>query len=69
MKRIELPAPLIGMIAGTRLALGLGLGFLLADRLNPERRRTMGWVLFSLGAATTVPLIGTVLGLSRHAGN
>jgi len=65
MKRFDLPAPLLGLIAGTRLALGVGVGFLLADRLAPDRRRAVGWTLLSVGALTTLPLIGTVLGSSQ----
>ena len=67
MKRIDLPAPLLGLIAGTRLALGVGLGFLMADRLDGDRRRKLGWALFTFGVVTTVPLVGTVFGLARRA--
>lgn len=60
MKEREINIPTIGLIAGTRLALGLGLGFLLADRLTPEQRRGAGWALFALGALTTIPLVAEV---------
>ena len=65
MKEREINIPTIGLIAGTRLALGVGLGFLLADRLSPEQRRGAGWALFALGALTTIPLVAEVFGAER----
>lgn len=53
--------PIIGLIAGTRMALGAGIGLLLADRLNPEQRRAVGWTLLAVGALTTIPLVLDVL--------
>jgi hypothetical protein len=53
--------PELGLIAGTRAALGVGLGLLLADRFSPEQRRAIGWTLVLIGASTTVPLALEVL--------
>jgi hypothetical protein len=58
-RRITLPE--LGLIAGTRAALGAGLGLLLADRLSPERRKGVGWALVVFGLATTAPLAMEVL--------
>jgi hypothetical protein len=55
------------MIAGTRVMVGLGLGFLLADRLSDEQRRICGWALFATGALATVPLLAEVLGSDADA--
>jgi hypothetical protein len=52
----------LGLIGGTRAALGAGLGLLLADRLAPEQRRAVGWTLLLMGIVTTVPLAIEVLG-------
>jgi len=57
MRRISLRVPEIGFIAGTRAALGAGLGLLLADRLNRRQRRKVGRVLLAIGAVTTVPVV------------
>ena len=50
------------LIAGTRVALGVGLGLLLSDRLNRDQRRAAGLALLGVGAATTVPLAISVIG-------
>jgi hypothetical protein len=60
-KRVSLKIPEIGFIAGTRAALGAGLGLLLADKLNRGQRKKVGWVLLTIGAVTTVPIILNVI--------
>lgn len=59
-RRITLPE--LGLIAGTRVALGAGLGLLLASRLDVDRRRAVGWTLLLVGVVSTVPLALEVLG-------
>lgn len=44
------------MIAGTRVALGLGVGLLIAGRLNRDQRKAAGIALAAIGGATTIPL-------------
>ena len=56
MRERPLTIPEIALIGGTRVALGAGLALLLADRLNVEQRRAVGWTLFLVGAVTTIPL-------------
>jgi hypothetical protein len=68
MKDKQVSLPTIALIAGTRVALGAGLGLLLADRLNPDCRRAAGWALFAVGALTTIPLVAEVLGGSQPSG-
>jgi hypothetical protein len=65
MRETQVTLPELGLIAGTRVALGVGLGLLLAGRLSPEQRRAAGWALLLVGAATTVPLAFEVLGGGR----
>jgi len=54
------------MIAGTRVALGFGIGLLVAGRLNRDQRKAAGIALAAIGGATTIPLamgkIGRKLG-------
>ncbi len=62
MKETRITLPELGLVAGTRAALGVGIGFLLADRLSPEQRRAVGWTLVLIGALTTIPLAIEILG-------
>jgi hypothetical protein len=61
MLRRTVTLPEIGLIAGTRAALGAGIGLLLADRLNKDQRRAVGWTLFAVGAISTIPLMANLL--------
>ncbi len=61
MREAKLTLPEISLIAGTRVALGVGAGLLLADRLTHEKRRAVGWTLLLVGIATTFPLALNVL--------
>jgi len=58
----ELTIPEIMLIAGTRVALGAGIGLLLSDRLNKDQRRGAGWALLAVGVITTIPIVTGVLG-------
>lgn len=53
--------PELGLIAGTRMALGAGLGLLLSDRLDNKPKRAAGWTLLTVGALTTLPLLAGVI--------
>lgn len=57
--------PELGMIAGTRIALGAGIGLLLAGRLNDDQRKAVGLTLVFIGAVSTIPLGLEVLGGRR----
>jgi hypothetical protein len=62
MRKTELTMPELALIAGTRALLGAGLGLLFADKLNEEQRKAVGWTLFLVGVATTIPLALNVFG-------
>ncbi|MBN8778184.1 MULTISPECIES: hypothetical protein [unclassified Thiobacillus] len=62
MRHVNLTVPEIGLIAGTRAAAGAGLALLLCNRLDPDRRRAVGWTLLAVGIATTIPLVARVFG-------
>lgn len=61
MKKADLTLPEIALIAGTRGMIGAGAGLLLADRLNDDQRKAIGWTLLIIGAISTVPLAIEVL--------
>jgi hypothetical protein len=45
------------LIAGTRVALGVGVGLLISDRLNEDQRKAAGWALLAVGVLTTIPIV------------
>ena len=53
--------PEVMLIAGTRVALGIGLGLLISDRLNEDQRKAAGWALFGVGVLTTIPIVSGML--------
>jgi hypothetical protein len=65
---LVLKPPVFGFVVATRAALGLGLGLLLADRIPADRRRAIGLALVTIGAATTVPALRSVLASRRSSG-
>jgi hypothetical protein len=65
MKTAELTLPEVGLIAATRGMLGAGIALLLADKLNQDQRKAIGWTLFVMGATSTIPLAIDVLS-KRH---
>jgi len=54
--------PEIMLIAGTRVALGVGVGLLISGRLNEDQRKAAGWALLAVGVVTTIPILRGVLG-------
>jgi hypothetical protein len=67
MRETRVSLPELALIAGTRVALGAGLGLLLSDRLPQGQRRAVGWTLTLIGALSTIPLALEVLGGGRLA--
>lgn len=65
MKEIRLTLPELGLIVGTRAALGGGAALLLGGRLDREQRKAVGWTLFLVGAVTTIPLLMLVFAKRR----
>jgi hypothetical protein len=58
----SLTLPELLLIAGTRVALGIGIGLLLANRMNEDQRRGAGFALVAVGAGTTIPIAIGILG-------
>jgi hypothetical protein len=50
------------LIAGTRVALGAGIGLLLSSRFNNDQRKAAGLALALVGGLTTIPLALGVIG-------
>jgi hypothetical protein len=65
----SLTIPEIVLIAGTRVALGAGIGLLISDRLNRDQRRGAGWALFGVGVLSSIPIVVGVLAKRPVANN
>lgn len=68
MKERSLTLPEIALIGGTRVALGVGIGLLLAEKFNKDQRKGAGLALLAVGILTTIPLALAILG-KPHAGD
>jgi hypothetical protein len=56
MRERRLTIPEIILLGGTRVALGAGIGLLLAGKLNNDQRKGAGAALTVIGALTTIPI-------------
>jgi len=61
LKERKVTIPELMLIGGTRVALGLGIGLLIKDKLNKDQRKAAGLALLIVGAVTTIPLAIEVL--------
>lgn len=61
----DVSLPELALLAGTRGALGAGVGLLLSDKLTEEQRKNIGWTLVAVGVLTTIPLAAMLLGRRR----
>ena len=55
------------LLAGTRVALGAGIGLLLSTWLNNDQRKAAGGALALVGGLTTIPLAMDVIGKKNSA--
>jgi hypothetical protein len=55
------------LIAGTRVALGAGIGLLLSGRLSDDQRKAAGLTLAIVGGLTTIPLAMNIMGKKSSA--
>ena len=62
MKERNLTIAEIMLIAGTRVALGAGIGLLISSKLSKEQSKAAGLALALVGGLTTIPLALGVIG-------
>ena len=67
MKTLELTVPKLATIAATRGIAGFGAGLLAAPLIGESQRKTLGWVLLTFGALSTIPIAISVFGASRNS--
>ena len=53
----------LALLAVTRVALGVGIGFLIAGKLTGDQRKAAGIALAVVGGLTTIPLF---LGINKR---
>jgi hypothetical protein len=56
MRQLTVTVPDVMLIAGTRVALGIGVGLLISRKLRADARRAAGLALLAVGVVTTLPL-------------
>lgn len=49
------------LLAGTRFALGVGIGLLISDRLTKDQRKGAGLALLAVGVVSTIPIVAGLL--------
>ena len=60
MNTFEVSFPELAFVAATRGMAGVGIGLLVGDHLNTEKRKAVGWTLLAIGVLTTLPIAFTV---------
>jgi hypothetical protein len=68
-RSITLSMPELGLLAATRFMLGVGIGLLLASRLERDVRTGAGRALAAAGVLTTIPLALAILGRAQGGGS
>jgi CBS domain-containing protein len=66
LKERKVTLPELVLVAGTRAALGVGVGLLLKDKLNKDQRRGAGLALLIMGGLSTIPLALEIFGEKDH---
>jgi hypothetical protein len=67
MRKLMLTVPQVGLFTGTRAMAALGIGLLVADRLDRTQRRAVGATLLAVGLVTTIPLAMELVDAMRKA--
>jgi EamA domain-containing membrane protein RarD len=62
MKKVEITLPELALIIGTRAMAAAGVALLVADKLQKDSRKAIGWTLALVGAVTTIPLAISLFG-------
>jgi multisubunit Na+/H+ antiporter MnhB subunit len=65
-KTISLKVPEVGFIAGTRFALGMGVGLLAAGKMGRDKRELTGWTLVAAGVISTVVIAKRIIGRTKR---
>jgi hypothetical protein len=64
--KAEVTGPETAFVLGTRAAIGVGLGLLLANRFSDEQRRAIGGTLLLVGVFAGAILVSELFGRPRR---
>jgi len=64
----DLSVPELILIVGTRVALGIGVGLLLSNRLDRSQRTAAGLSLALVGGLSTIPIAMNGIGKTKSVG-
>jgi hypothetical protein len=67
MRERRLTIPEIMLIAGTRAALGAGVGLLVAGMISDDTRKGAGKALMAVGVLSTIPIAIGIIGKGEEA--
>jgi len=65
-KTISLKVHELGFVAGTRFALGMGVGLLAAGKMDRDQRERTGWTLVAAGVISTVLIAKRIIGRTKR---
>jgi hypothetical protein len=68
MRQSAVTIPEIILIAGTRVALGVGIGLLVAEKLDRDTRKGAACALLMVGILSTIPIVFGILGKPEVCG-
>jgi hypothetical protein len=68
-KSHEISRAEVGLVAVTRVALGIGAGLLLGGKMDDSQRKAAGIALVLIGAVTTIPLAIEIFGKTSRRGD
>jgi hypothetical protein len=66
MRETKISLPELGLVASTRVILGIGIGLLISRQINERERRAVGLALTLVGALSTIPIALEVLSSDRR---
>src|SRR5664279_4024967 len=67
MNSYRVTIPELAIVAATRGMAGLGAGLLLSSLVAPNTKKTLGWTLLAIGAASTIPILMALTGKRRSS--
>ena len=60
MKPRTLTIPELALLAGTRVALGIGVGLMIAEKIPRDTRKGAACALLLVGALSTIPIVAAI---------